>query len=99
MYTQILVPVDGSPTSDRGLEEAIKLARLTSARLRLMQGENFSLDATMKEAELAYLDAALNLSQGNIAQAAKMLGLSRSTLYSRLEAAGKLPDKSDKMQE
>lgn len=36
MYTHILVPVDGSPTSDRGLEEAVKLARLTGARLRLV---------------------------------------------------------------
>jgi nucleotide-binding universal stress UspA family protein len=36
MYTHILVPVDGSPTSDRGLEEAVKLARLTGARLRLI---------------------------------------------------------------
>jgi nucleotide-binding universal stress UspA family protein len=36
MYTHILVPVDGSPTSDRGLEEAVKLAKLTGARLRLM---------------------------------------------------------------
>ena len=36
MYTRILVPVDGSPTSDRGLEEAVKLARLTGARLRLI---------------------------------------------------------------
>ena len=36
MYTHILVPVDGSPTSDLGLKEAVKLARLTGARLRLM---------------------------------------------------------------
>ena len=36
MYTHILVPVDGSPTSNRGLEEAVKLARLTGASLRLM---------------------------------------------------------------
>ena len=36
MYTHILVPVDGSPTSDRGLDEAVKLARLTGARLRLI---------------------------------------------------------------
>ena len=36
MYSRILVPVDGSQTSDRGLEEAIKLARLTGARLRLV---------------------------------------------------------------
>lgn len=36
MYQRILVPVDGSPTSTRGLKEAIKLARLTGARLRLI---------------------------------------------------------------
>lgn len=36
MYKRILVPVDGSPTSTRGLQEAIKLAKLTGARLRLM---------------------------------------------------------------
>jgi nucleotide-binding universal stress UspA family protein len=36
MYTHILVPVDGSPTSDRGLDEAVKLAKLTGARVRLM---------------------------------------------------------------
>lgn len=36
MYTRILVPVDGSPTSGRGLGEAIKLAHLTGARLHLV---------------------------------------------------------------
>lgn len=36
MYQRILVPVDGSPTSNAGLDEAIKLARLTGARLRVL---------------------------------------------------------------
>jgi len=36
MYQRILVPVDGSPTSHRGLEEAIQVAKLTHARLRLV---------------------------------------------------------------
>ena len=36
MYSPLLVPLDGSPTSDRGLEEAVKLAKLTGARLRLV---------------------------------------------------------------
>lgn len=35
MYERILVPVDGSPTSMRGLDEAIKLAGLTAARIRV----------------------------------------------------------------
>ena len=36
MYQRILVPVDGSSTSQRGLDEAINLARLTQGRLRLI---------------------------------------------------------------
>jgi len=36
MYQRILVPVDGSPTSKAGLAEAIKLAKLIGARLRLL---------------------------------------------------------------
>jgi len=36
MYQRILVPVDGSQTSQRGLEEAIGLAKLTHGRLRLL---------------------------------------------------------------
>lgn len=36
MYQRILVPVDGSATSKAGLAEAVKLARLTGAQLRLI---------------------------------------------------------------
>ncbi len=36
MYQRILVPVDGSSTSSKGLDEAIKLAKLTGASLRLL---------------------------------------------------------------
>lgn len=36
MYQRILVPVDGSPTSDRGLDEAILLGVMTHASLRLI---------------------------------------------------------------
>ncbi|PNG59955.1 MULTISPECIES: universal stress protein [unclassified Variovorax] len=35
MYQRILVPIDGSPTSRHGLEEAIRVAKLTQGRLRL----------------------------------------------------------------
>ena len=35
MYEKILVPVDGSPTSMRGLDEAIKLAGLTGGQIRV----------------------------------------------------------------
>jgi nucleotide-binding universal stress UspA family protein len=36
MYKRILVPVDGSATSAKGLEEAIRLAKLTGASLELV---------------------------------------------------------------
>jgi nucleotide-binding universal stress UspA family protein len=36
MYQKILVPLDGSPTAARGFEEAVALARVTGARLRLL---------------------------------------------------------------
>ncbi|MGH8761099.1 MAG: universal stress protein [Burkholderiales bacterium] len=35
-YHQILVPVDGSLTSEKALDEAIRLAQLSGARLRLV---------------------------------------------------------------
>ena len=40
MYQRILVPVDGSEASKRGLQEAIKLAKATNARLQLVHVVN-----------------------------------------------------------
>jgi nucleotide-binding universal stress UspA family protein len=36
MYQRILVPIDGSATSMLGLDEAIRLARLTGGQIRLL---------------------------------------------------------------
>ena len=36
IYQRILVPVDGSPTSNAGLDEAIRIASVTGAKLRLV---------------------------------------------------------------
>jgi len=58
MYQRILVPVDGSPTSQRGLTEAIALARRTGARMRLINvvdTMNFAMEAD------AFADAAANM--------------------------------------
>lgn len=36
MYQRILIPVDGSPTSDRALQEALTLAQQQNAQLQLL---------------------------------------------------------------
>ncbi|MFO7579285.1 universal stress protein [Nitrosomonas halophila] len=36
MYQKILVPVDGSPTSNRAVQEAVKLAQLLGSQLELV---------------------------------------------------------------
>jgi nucleotide-binding universal stress UspA family protein len=36
IYAKILVPVDGSPTSAKGLQEAIKIAKALGSQLRLV---------------------------------------------------------------
>jgi nucleotide-binding universal stress UspA family protein len=47
MYGKILVPVDGSETSTRGLNEAIKIAKSGGSELRLVHIVNeFILDCT-----------------------------------------------------
>lgn len=46
----------------------------------------FNLGARLAAVELQYIDAAIELAKGNMSQAARLLGVSRSTLYSRLDA-------------
>ena len=62
---------------------------VAQARAELLSGRPFSLDGTLRGVEQAYLEAALDIAQGNMSQAAKLLGVSRSTLYGRLESAGR----------
>ena len=51
---------------------------------RDLERGGFSLDDTLQAWERAYIDAALRLTRGNMSQAAKMLGVNRTTLYSRM---------------
>ena len=54
MYQRILVPFDGSPTSVCGLDEAIRLAALTHASLRLVHMLDDLLYVTGFETYAAY---------------------------------------------
>ena len=52
----------------------------------LEQGGPFNLDETLKAWERGYIEAALRMTRGNVSQAAKLLGVNRTTLYSRMNA-------------
>jgi len=54
MYRHILVPIDGSATSTQGLDEAIKLAKLTGASLRLIHVSDVLTFATGFETYAVY---------------------------------------------
>jgi DNA-binding NtrC family response regulator len=55
------------------------------AQRQLERAGQFDLDQTLKAWERGYIEAALRLTRGNVTQAAKLLGINRTTLYSRME--------------
>jgi DNA-binding NtrC family response regulator len=71
------------PAASAGSEGLVEQA------LRLLEhSTSFSLDDTLQAWERAYIEAALRLTRGNVSQAAKLLGVNRTTLYSRMNADG-----------
>jgi DNA-binding NtrC family response regulator len=59
----------------------------------LERGAPFSLDETLKAWERGYIEAALRLTRGNVSQAAKLLGINRTTLYSRMSLGEDVKEK------
>lgn len=61
-------------------------AELVAIALGDMQGRpDFDLDATLQLWEEAYITAAQQLAHDNMSQAARLLGVNRTTLYNRIE--------------
>lgn len=56
-----------------------------NARKWLQTHKGFNLDQALKDLERSYVEAALDITQGNLSQAAKLLGIHRTTLYSRMQ--------------
>jgi DNA-binding NtrC family response regulator len=61
-------------------------AIVEQAQRQLERAGSFNLDETLKAWERGYIEAALRLTRGNVSQAAKLLGVNRTTLYSRIGA-------------
>jgi DNA-binding NtrC family response regulator len=61
-------------------------AELAAIALNDIQSRrDFDLDVTLRRWEEAYIDAAQQLAHGNMSQAARLLGVARSTLYDRID--------------
>ena len=78
---------------------AIDTDPAVQARRVLQQTDSFNLDNLLLEQSSHYISAAMELSHNNISEAAKLLGMNRTTLYSRMEALQKhrkagLPDET-----
>lgn len=74
MYQKILVAIDGSTTSNRGLQEAIRLAHLTNGRIRLIHViDELSLAITVESSGVyaAELRESLDKSGADIIESAR----------------------------
>ena len=50
----------------------------------LERSRGIQLDQMLQSLERGYIEAALRLTRGNVSQAARLLGVNRTTLYSRM---------------
>ncbi|HTP62294.1 MAG TPA: sigma-54 dependent transcriptional regulator [Burkholderiales bacterium] len=57
---------------------------IAQALRHLERSRGVQLDQMLQSLERGYIEAALRLTRGNVSQAAKMLGVNRTTLYSRM---------------
>ena len=60
-------------------------ALIEQAQRHLQRERHFNLDDMLRAWERRYIEAAMRLCHGNVSQAARMLGINRTTLYSRME--------------
>ena len=76
LETNILIPLsDDTDTEYTRIKKALS-------------GGSFQLDAVLSEREKRYILGAMRLSGGNLSKAARLLGLNRTTLYSRMQRLG-----------
>lgn len=61
---------------------------MAEARRQLEADPDFRLDEVLRRWERSFIEAALAMTNGNLSQAAKRLGVQRTTLYSRMQSRG-----------
>ena len=89
---QRLSPTELEPELDLEAAPGGRDGGIAEQALRqLERGGAFNLDETLKAWERGYIDAALRLTHGNVSQAARLLGVNRTTLYSRMNSEAAEP--------
>ena len=73
------------PSIPAGNPESI----IDQAARQLERERGFNLDQVLRAWEQGYIEAAMKLTRGNVSQAAKLLGINRTTLYSRMDSLQK----------
>jgi DNA-binding NtrC family response regulator len=68
-------PAEGAPGEGDIVAQAVR---------HLERSRGLQLDRMLASMERGYIEAALRLTRGNVSQAAKLLGINRTTLYSRM---------------
>jgi len=86
-----LGPADLEPEFDLESSGAAEAAPgegdvIAQAVRHLERSRGIRLDEMLQSLERSYIEAALRLTRGNVSQAAKLLGVNRTTLYSRMSA-------------
>lgn len=66
----------------------VETDQLIEARFAMQQG-SFNLDEQLMDYTSRHVDMAMDMARGNMSEAAKLLGIARTTLYSRIEALQK----------
>jgi len=81
--------LDDETPNASGTPPAGALSFVDTALQRLSQPEPFRLDRLLATTERSYIEAALRLAHGNVSQAARLLGINRTTLYHRMDTTAR----------
>lgn len=87
--TTPLVPAMTAGSAIAGADASATTASLANASVAApseIAAGGVDLPAVLRKVERDYITAALQQSRGNMSQAARLLGINRSTLYNRMEA-------------